>query len=350
MVKNAKLKNPHHKRHAKHQKQSRHFLKVYAPYLPLLITVTIGLVIGNFSIPNIGHKNNVLAYATSMSINDLLSSTNTQRISNGSGTLTLNSQLNQAAQSKANDMVNRNYWSHNTPEGNPPWIFFDQAGYLYSKAGENLAYGFDTSADTVAGWMNSPPHKDNLLDISFTDVGFGFAQSADFNNDGANTVVVAMYGQPKVEGATSPTPPPVALTQPTPPAPPATIAQKPSPPPILPPQPSQETPPEASQPQPTTETKPEPVNTLATIVQQPNTQKISKIQALTNGAAPWAASVASMFSVFGLAILASKHGIAMRHMIVRGERYIIHHALFDITVISMVVVSFMLTQTAGIIR
>lgn len=137
------------------------------------------------------------AYATEMSRSGLLSSTNIQRSNNGQSSLTINSKLNQAAQAKANDMVARNYWSHNTPDGKEPWVFFDAQGYIYTKAGENLAYGFDNSSATVIGWMNSPSHKANLLDSTFTEVGFGFANSSDYVTTGEETIVVAMYaGRP----------------------------------------------------------------------------------------------------------------------------------------------------------
>src|SRR5690606_21065737 len=98
----------------------------------------------------------VLAYATNTSPAGLLSATNSQRTSGGLGTLSADSQLTSAAQAKANDMVTRDYWSHVTPDGKQPWTFITAAGYQYASAGENLAYGFLSSGDTIAGWMNSP--------------------------------------------------------------------------------------------------------------------------------------------------------------------------------------------------
>ena len=79
----------------------------------------------------------VLDYAASMSTSGLLSSTNSTRSSSGISALSLNAKLNAAAQAKANDMASRNYWSHNTPEGNPPWVFVNAQGYSYQKLGEN---------------------------------------------------------------------------------------------------------------------------------------------------------------------------------------------------------------------
>jgi uncharacterized protein YkwD len=193
-----------HKRHGKHQTHTKHFVKVYYPYLPLLIIVGVGILFNSYWQPR--SRSGVLPYATSMSIGALLAQTNVDRANNGVAGLALNPQLNQAAQAKANDMATRNYWSHNTPDGQAPWVFIDNAGYKYQKAGENLAYGFMTSDDAVAGWMNSPPHRENLLDSSFLDVGFGFANSENYQSSGPETIVVAMYG--KALGATAAAPAP----------------------------------------------------------------------------------------------------------------------------------------------
>jgi len=103
----------HTKRHGRHHKRTGHYVKVYAPYLPLVICIVASLLL-TFYHPSAG---NTLAYATEVSTSGLLSSTNSQRASNGVGSLTVNGQLNSAAQAKANDMIARNYWSHTTPDG-----------------------------------------------------------------------------------------------------------------------------------------------------------------------------------------------------------------------------------------
>jgi hypothetical protein len=136
----------------------------------------------------------VLGYATSMSNDVLLNDTNDYRSKSGLPSLSLNSNLNRAAQAKAESMITGNYWSHVAPDGTTPWYYFGKEGYKYSMAGENLAYGFSTSDQVIAAWMNSPEHKDNVLG-DYADVGFGFANGSDYQH-GNNTVVVAMYGLP----------------------------------------------------------------------------------------------------------------------------------------------------------
>ena len=165
-------------------------------------------------------KTQVLGYGTNINAGDLLSATNQRRANAGAGALVTNSQLNQAAQAKANDMSTRNYWSHNTPDGTPPWAFIASAGYSYSRAGENLACGFNDSSAVVTGWYNSPTHRENMLATEYKDVGFGIINAPNYNcgdfPTSQQTIVVAMYGTP-LNSASNPTEstPPVQSVAPT---------------------------------------------------------------------------------------------------------------------------------------
>jgi uncharacterized protein YkwD len=183
------------KRHGLHHKHGKDYKHVYWPYLPML---GLSLVIFVASLlPPTFTTGQTLAFAEGLSATSLLQATNEQREDNDQASLQLNQQLSQAAQAKANDMVTRNYWSHLTPEGEEPWIFIQDVGYEYVRAGENLAYGFESTDSTVKGWMNSQSHRDNLLDSDFTEAGFGFANATDYQHGGETTVVVAMYGRPE---------------------------------------------------------------------------------------------------------------------------------------------------------
>ena len=76
--------------------------------------------------------------------------------------------------------------------------------------------------------MNSPPHRQNLMNPVFLDVGFGYANSANFVGSGEETVVVAMYGAQSGSSTPAPvvTPPaPVAQVQSNTNTPPAQTAQ-----------------------------------------------------------------------------------------------------------------------------
>jgi len=328
------LTSRHHKRHGLHQKRTKKFSTVYWPYLPLLVIVTAGLLLSFVRPPQSG----TLAYATNTSIGGLLSSTNGQRASNSRAALNLSSKLNAAAQAKANDMAARGYWSHNTPEGQEPWIFVDQAGYSYLKAGENLAYGFGTSNDTVIGWMNSPTHKANLLDSAFQEVGFGFANNPDYQSSGPQTIVVAMYGKPQVAAAVAQAAPP-----PTPAPQPATA------PPASPTAPPTENPAQKPAPKPAPEPTPTPVTTDTPVV-EPEPQTIALAQSLTGGKAPWSLLFIGLLAGTSLGFLAFKHLRKLKRFIIHGEQYILHHALFDITLIALAALCTLLTRTTGIIR
>ncbi len=127
---------------------------------------------------------------------NILETSNSARQQSSLGELQSNTSLTSAAQAKAKDMVRRGYWSHTTPEGSDPWEFITNAGYSYSTAGENLAYGFTNSENIVNAWLSSPSHRDNVLSSEYTEVGIGTATASNFQDEGPAIVVVAMYATP----------------------------------------------------------------------------------------------------------------------------------------------------------
>lgn len=322
-----------HKRHGKHHRQTRRYVKVYAPYLPLIVAMVLNLVLSIWQPPS----GNTLAYATEMSAGGLLQATNGQRSSNDKTTLSLNQQLSAAAQAKANDMIARNYWSHTTPDGQQPWVFIDSAGYKYLKAGENLAYGFASSNETVIGWMNSPSHQANMLDSAFSDVGFGFANGPNYNGAGEETVVVAMYGKPQTLGAN---------TQPSP----ATPA--PAPAPVAPAPPAPAPAPSPATPAPTPLPSSAPVQTDTLVVPagpREISREISQVQTLTRGQAPWAFAALSTI-LAGLACFwLIHHSLRLRHLLRSSERLILHHPLLDATLLAYTILGLLLSRTVGVI-
>ena len=294
----------HKKRHGAHHKQSKPYHKVYWPYLPMLFIV-LGSVFLNNSM-NSTHTNGVLAYATEVSSQRLLQTTNDQRKANSRTELKANDKLVAAAQAKANDMAKRNYWAHVTPDGKQPWVFVQQAGYEYQKAGENLAYGFDTSADTITGWMNSKTHRENLLDPAYSEVGFGYANVANFNKSGPETIVVAMYGKPLVAGSNTP------VT--------------------------------------TSDSNDGPITSNSSILSEPATLAVSRIQSLTGGATPWITFVIGLVSGVALLWVFYKHGRAVKRVVVHGEEFILHHPMLDTVIVAVVMVGWLLSQTNGLIK
>lgn len=119
--------------------------------------------------------------------------TNEERQKAGLAELVLNPELNKSAKLKCDDMVSRNYWSHNTPDGVEPWNFFREVGITYTNAGENLAYGYEDANSAVAGWMDSQTHKDNILTSVYTDVGFAACKSDNFIDVGPQIIIVQHF-------------------------------------------------------------------------------------------------------------------------------------------------------------
>jgi uncharacterized protein YkwD len=83
-----------------------------------------------------------------------------------------------AAQRHAEDMTARDYFSHTSPEGTNPGSRLGAAGLAARGWGENIAAGYSDVAAVVQGWVDSPGHYRNLVNPSFSHVGFGRADGA----------------------------------------------------------------------------------------------------------------------------------------------------------------------------
>src|ERR1051326_548182 len=93
------------------------------------------------------------AYSSAITNENIIALTNQSREQYGLKDLTFNSILSKAAQTKADDMLARGYFSHNTPDGRTPWSFMVAAGYNYLEAGENLAVNFTEAENVETAWM-----------------------------------------------------------------------------------------------------------------------------------------------------------------------------------------------------
>lgn len=167
--------------------------------------------------------------------NVLTDETNQNRVDNGLPALQVSPLLVAAAQDKANDMATKDYFAHTSPQGLTPWYWFEQVGYNFDYAGENLAVNFSDSQDVTTAWMNSPEHRANILDVNYTQIGIATAQGL-YNGEPA-TYVVEEFGTPAAapvafvdtaSAATSPSPAPaktspVTAAAPTKSAPVATV-------------------------------------------------------------------------------------------------------------------------------
>jgi hypothetical protein len=347
-IKTAK-KSSHRHSHKPKGVSHKAFKKVYWPYIPLLLVIAV-LLSFNLQSSSLASalkltNGQVLAYATSMSGNGLLNSTNNARAQNGVASLQINSKLTAAAQAKAEDMAARNYWSHNTPEGNPPWIFVTNQGYSYQKLGENLAAGFNNEQATVDGWMGSPPHRANMLDSAFVEVGFGWANNANYTSAGGGpmTIVVAFYGKPQVlanQSSPSASPPPPATAK----QPAASPAPAPaSPPPAAPPVPAEPAEAPNQTPPPNSESNTD-SSGLAT-----NSSR-AQIVLANMPIAKFATTFALLGAAAAIAVWLSRHVLAIRRALIKSEKFAISHPLLDLGLLIIAALSYLLTQTAGLIQ
>lgn len=103
--------------------------------------------------------------------------TNYVRAQNGANPLTVSPALMEAAAAHSQDMARLGRMAHDIP-GIPLASLTDRAafvGYRYRLLGENIAFNQADAASVVASWMNSPPHRENMLNPAFTDLGVGIA-------------------------------------------------------------------------------------------------------------------------------------------------------------------------------
>lgn len=145
---------------------------------------------------------NILGYASNISIQDVVNLTNQKRSEAGLSALSLNQELSAAAYTKGRDMIDRDYWAHVAPDGTQPWKFFGQFGYKYKFAGENLARDFSNANEAVNAWMNSPTHKENILNPKYKEIGIGIVEGDLAGSD--TTVIVQFFGATYVDKVVAP--------------------------------------------------------------------------------------------------------------------------------------------------
>lgn len=140
----------------------------------------------------------ILGFTSTITVDEVVSSTNQERASQGLPPLKISQKLSSAAAAKAADMFTDNYWAHVAPDGTSPWTFIIQAAYSYQHAGENLAKDFSNTPSMINAWMASPTHRANIVSDKYTDIGVAVVQG---NLLGEDTVlVVQMFGTPSSGG------------------------------------------------------------------------------------------------------------------------------------------------------
>lgn len=121
------------------------------------------------------HDSSVTAYEQEVArlVNEI-------RRSRGLSPLTLDWQLSRVARYKSQDMKDKGYFSHTSPTYGSPFNMMKSFGITYKTAGENIAKGYSTPAAVVDAWMNSPGHRANILNSSFTHIGVGYVAEGSY--------------------------------------------------------------------------------------------------------------------------------------------------------------------------
>lgn len=101
---------------------------------------------------------------------------NRERTKNGLSPLTVDLEVARVAGIKSQDMVDKNYFSHNSPTYGSPFDMMKNFGISYLTAGENLA-GNATVEKAHEALMNSTGHRQNILSPDFTHIGIGVRAS-----------------------------------------------------------------------------------------------------------------------------------------------------------------------------
>ncbi|RME48355.1 MAG: CAP domain-containing protein [Chloroflexi bacterium] len=107
----------------------------------------------------------------------MVEAVNSERIARGLPPYTVDDRLVRLARDHSEDMVRRGYFSHTTPEGVTLRDRLARAGIEVHWAGENIQRNSSVGAEAVANamewFMQSTPHRNNILHQHYTHIGVG---------------------------------------------------------------------------------------------------------------------------------------------------------------------------------
>lgn len=130
-------------------------------------------------------------YSTSSAYaNEVASLINSARSENGLPELTINAQLQAAAQGHSIDMVCHNLLSHTGSDGSSPSERVAAAGYPASRSSE-IIYGSGYPQTAFEWWMNDATHRNEILNAGVTEMGVGYAYNGQTAYGSYFTVVFA---------------------------------------------------------------------------------------------------------------------------------------------------------------
>lgn len=133
--------------------------------------------------PNLIYVNQIVKVPNLASVKliekQVITMVNVERAKANLAPLKYNWQLSGVARYKSQDMIDKNYFSHQSPTYGSPFNMRKNFGIKYMAAGENIAYGQRTATEVMKGWMNSPGHRANILSKNYSEIGVGLAKKSD---------------------------------------------------------------------------------------------------------------------------------------------------------------------------
>jgi uncharacterized protein YkwD len=105
----------------------------------------------------------------------VLSLVNAERAEHGCPELVLDDRLIEVARDHAAEMAGHGYFAHTSLDGDDAGERVQDVGYDWRGYAENIARGQDNPRAVVDDWMDSRPHRENILDCDLREVGLGLA-------------------------------------------------------------------------------------------------------------------------------------------------------------------------------
>lgn len=133
-----------------------------------------------------------------MRTDEVLRLVNEERGARGLAPLRRMPTLDEAADNRARDMAERDYFAHISPDGITPGDQILAAGYEPVLCGENIASGYPSAQTVVKAWMASPSHRANILEARFRDIGLAYREAPGTDS---GVLWVQEFGEPRPEQA-----------------------------------------------------------------------------------------------------------------------------------------------------
>jgi hypothetical protein len=112
----------------------------------------------------------------SLRLHEMAVAVNRVRVVNGLPPLKLNLDLCRAAQQMCDEILLTGNFGHVDSRGLRADARAQEVGYAFEWLGENLAAGQPTLERALQAWLNSPSHRENLLNPAYREMGLGYTR------------------------------------------------------------------------------------------------------------------------------------------------------------------------------